>query len=92
VLLAVRRRWWAVPIVFVLFVSFGIWRTLREPHTLPRGNDGSHRECDVADRRRADERADLRLSDRPDGLGAAGNQEPHGAERRRNALDCGCGS
>ena len=29
---AVRRRWWAVPIVFVLFVSFGIWRTLREPH------------------------------------------------------------
>ena len=32
VLMAVRRRWWAVPIVFVLFVSFGIWRTLREPH------------------------------------------------------------
>jgi capsular exopolysaccharide synthesis family protein len=32
ILLAVRRRWWAVPIVFVLFVSFGIWRTLREPH------------------------------------------------------------
>ena len=32
VLLAVRRRWWAVPIVFVLFVSFGIWRTMREPH------------------------------------------------------------
>ena len=29
---AVRRRWWAVPIVFVLFVGFGIWRTLREPH------------------------------------------------------------
>src|SRR5688500_9468826 len=32
VLLAVRRRWWVVPIVFVLFVSFGIWRTMREPH------------------------------------------------------------
>jgi tyrosine-protein kinase Etk/Wzc len=32
ILLAVRRRWWAVPIVFVLFVAFGIWRTLREPH------------------------------------------------------------
>jgi len=32
VLLAVRRRWWVVPIVFVLVVSFGIWRTLREPH------------------------------------------------------------
>jgi tyrosine-protein kinase Etk/Wzc len=30
--LAVRRRWWAVPLVFVLVVSFGIWRTLREPH------------------------------------------------------------
>lgn len=30
--LAVRRRWWAVPLVFVLFVSVGIWRTLREPH------------------------------------------------------------
>ena len=29
---AVRRRWWAVPIVFVLFVGFGIWRTMREPH------------------------------------------------------------
>lgn len=29
---AVRRRWWAVPIVFVLFVAFGIWKTLREPH------------------------------------------------------------
>jgi tyrosine-protein kinase Etk/Wzc len=29
---AVRRRWWAVPVVFVLFVGFGIWRTLREPH------------------------------------------------------------
>jgi tyrosine-protein kinase Etk/Wzc len=29
---AVRRRWWAVPLVFVLFVGFGIWRTLREPH------------------------------------------------------------
>jgi capsular exopolysaccharide synthesis family protein len=29
---AVRRRWWAVPLVFVLFVSVGIWRTLREPH------------------------------------------------------------
>ena len=29
---AVRRRWWAVPVVFVLFVSFGIWKTLREPH------------------------------------------------------------
>ena len=29
---ALRRRWWAVPIVFVLFVGFGIWRTLREPH------------------------------------------------------------
>ena len=29
---AVRRRWWAVPLVFVLFVSFGIWKTLREPH------------------------------------------------------------
>jgi tyrosine-protein kinase Etk/Wzc len=31
-MLAVRRRWWAVPIVFVLFVAFGIWRTMREPH------------------------------------------------------------
>jgi capsular exopolysaccharide synthesis family protein len=31
-LLAVRRRWWVVPIVFVLFVAFGVWRTLREPH------------------------------------------------------------
>ena len=31
-LLAVRRRWWAVPVVFVLVVAFGIWRTLREPH------------------------------------------------------------
>lgn len=31
-MLAVRRRWWAVPLVFVLFVGFGIWRTLREPH------------------------------------------------------------
>jgi capsular exopolysaccharide synthesis family protein len=30
--LAVRRRWWAVPLVFVLVVAFGIWRTLREPH------------------------------------------------------------
>ena len=30
--LAVRRRWWAVPLVFVVFVSVGIWRTLREPH------------------------------------------------------------
>ena len=30
--LAVRRRWWAVPLVFVLVVSLGIWRTLREPH------------------------------------------------------------
>ena len=29
---AVRRRWWAVPLVFVLVVSFGIWKTLREPH------------------------------------------------------------
>jgi uncharacterized protein involved in exopolysaccharide biosynthesis len=29
---AVRRRWWAVPVVFVLFVSFSIWRTMREPH------------------------------------------------------------
>src|SRR6185503_19118488 len=29
---AVRRRWWAVPLVFVLFVGFGVWRTLREPH------------------------------------------------------------
>jgi capsular exopolysaccharide synthesis family protein len=29
---AVRRRWWAVPLVFVLFVAFGIWKTLREPH------------------------------------------------------------
>jgi len=32
VMLAVRRRWWAVPIVFVLFVAMGVWRTLREPH------------------------------------------------------------
>lgn len=32
IMLSVRRRWWAVPLVFVLFVSFGIWRTLREPH------------------------------------------------------------
>ena len=32
VLAAVRRRWWAVPVVFVLFVGFGIWKTLREPH------------------------------------------------------------
>ena len=32
VLRAVRRRWWAVPLVFVAFVGFGIWRTLREPH------------------------------------------------------------
>lgn len=31
-LLAVRRRWWVVPLVFVLFVAFGIWRTLRQPH------------------------------------------------------------
>jgi tyrosine-protein kinase Etk/Wzc len=31
-MLAVRRRWWAIPVVFVLFVAFGIWRTLREPH------------------------------------------------------------
>jgi capsular exopolysaccharide synthesis family protein len=30
--LAVRRRWWAVPLVFVLVVSLGIWRTMREPH------------------------------------------------------------
>jgi succinoglycan biosynthesis transport protein ExoP len=29
---AVRRRWWAVPLVFALFVGVGIWRTLREPH------------------------------------------------------------
>ena len=28
---AVRRRWWAVPLVFVAFVGFGIWRTMREP-------------------------------------------------------------
>jgi tyrosine-protein kinase Etk/Wzc len=32
VLRAVRRRWWAVPLVFVAFVGFGIWRTMREPH------------------------------------------------------------
>jgi len=32
VMLAVRRRWWAVPLVFAVFVSFGIWRTLRQPH------------------------------------------------------------
>ncbi|HUQ82032.1 MAG TPA: polysaccharide biosynthesis tyrosine autokinase [Gemmatimonadaceae bacterium] len=29
---AVRRRWWAVPLVFVLFVAMGIWKTMREPH------------------------------------------------------------
>ena len=29
---AVRRRWWAVPAVFVIVVGLGIWRTLREPH------------------------------------------------------------
>jgi capsular exopolysaccharide synthesis family protein len=29
---AVRRRWWAVPVVFVLFIGVGVWRTLREPH------------------------------------------------------------
>jgi len=32
VMAAVRRRWWAVPVVFVLFVSFNIWRTMRQPH------------------------------------------------------------
>src|SRR5688500_6155542 len=32
VLLAVRRRWWVVPIVFALFVAFGVWRTMRQPH------------------------------------------------------------
>jgi capsular exopolysaccharide synthesis family protein len=32
ILLAVRRRWWVVPIVFVLFVAFGVWRTMRQPH------------------------------------------------------------
>jgi capsular exopolysaccharide synthesis family protein len=32
VILAVRRRWWVVPLVFVAVVTLGIWRTLREPH------------------------------------------------------------
>ena len=32
IMAAVRRRWWAVPLVFVLFVSFNIWRTMRQPH------------------------------------------------------------
>lgn len=32
IIAAVRRRWWAVPLVFVLFVSFNIWRTMRQPH------------------------------------------------------------
>lgn len=29
---AIRRRWWAVPLVFVALVTLGVWRTLREPH------------------------------------------------------------
>ena len=32
ILLSIRRRWWVVPIVFALFVSLGVWRTMREPH------------------------------------------------------------
>ena len=29
-MLALRRRWWIVPIVFALVVGFSMWRTLRE--------------------------------------------------------------
>jgi len=28
---ALRRRWWAVPLVFIPFVGFSFWRTMRQP-------------------------------------------------------------